>query len=69
MVARNPSEYMAYSTQILKTGLVSNSSNIMDMLKAIQDGNYDMYSQSVLSSKDYKISRKISKSISQYQSK
>ena len=69
MVARNPSEYMAYSTQIIKTGLANNAPNVADMLKAIQEGNYDIYSQSVLSSKDYKISRKISKSISQYQSK
>ena len=69
MVAKNPSEYMAYATQILKTGLVSNSPNVMDMLKAIQDGNYDIYSQSVFSPKDYKVSRKISKRISQYQNK
>ena len=69
MIANSPSEYMAYSTQILKTGLSNNAPSVLEMLKAIQEGNYDTYSQTVMPQKDYRISRSISKNISKYQTK
>jgi len=65
-VANNASEYMAYSAQKLKSGLVNNDPSFADMLTAIKTGNYDTYSQSIMDPKGYKQSRSISKSISQY---
>jgi len=66
MVANNASEYMAYSSQKLKAGLVNNNPSFADMLEAIKTGNYDAYSQSIMKKANYKQSRSISKSISQY---
>ena len=66
-VARNSSEYMALSTQVLKKGLINGSPGVLDMLKAIQEGNYDVYSQGIMPENRYKQSRKLSKQISQYQ--
>ena len=66
MVANNASEYMAYSAQKLKAGLVNNDPSFADMLTAIKTGNYDEYSQSIMKQNNYKQSRNISKSISQY---
>ena len=65
-VANNSSEYMAYSAQKLKAGLVNNDPSFAAMLEAIKTGNYDGYSQSIMDPKGYKQSRNISKSISQY---
>ena len=65
-VANNASEYMAYSAQKLKAGLVNNDPSFAAMLEAIKTGNYDGYSQSIMDPKGYKQSRNISKSISQY---
>ena len=65
-VANNASEYMAYSAQKLKSGLVNNDPSFAAMLEAIKTGNYDTYSQSIMNPKGYKQSRNISKSISQY---
>jgi len=67
MVANNSSQYMAYSTQILKKGLINGSPQVADMLKAIKEGNYDIYSQSIMPEKTYKKSRSLSKTISKYQ--
>tara|TARA_R110001632_G_scaffold5934_2_gene24089 strand:+ start:16272 stop:18293 length:2022 start_codon:yes stop_codon:yes gene_type:complete len=67
MVARNSSEYMAYSTQILKKGLIDKSSSVMDMLEAIKKGNYDAWSQTAMPESLYNNSRRISKSIVKYQ--
>jgi len=66
-VARNSSEYMALSTQVLKKGLIDGNPGVLDMLKAIQEGNYDVYSQGIMPENRYKQSRKLSKQISQYQ--
>jgi hypothetical protein len=66
MVANNASEYMAYSAQKLKSGLVNNDPSFAAMLEAIKTGNYDTYSESIMDPKGYKQSRNISKSISQY---
>ena len=66
-IANNPSEYMALSAQTLKKGLVDGRPEILEMLKAIQEGNYDVYSQTIMPEKIYKQSRKLSKIISQYQ--
>ena len=65
-VANNASEYMAYSAQKLKAGLVNNDPSFSAMLEAIKTGNYDSYSQSIMKQNNYKQSRNISKSISQY---
>ena len=65
-VANNSSEYMAYSAQKLKAGLVNNDPSFEAMLEAIKTGNYDSYSQSIMKGNNYKQSRNISKSISQY---
>ena len=65
--ARNSSEYMALSTQVLKKGLINQSPGVLDMLKAIQEGTYDVYSQSIMPENTYNKSRKLSKQISQYQ--
>ena len=65
-IANNASEYMAYQAQKLKAGLVNNDPSFADMLTAIKTGNYDEYSQSIMKLKNYKQSRNISKSISQY---
>jgi hypothetical protein len=65
-VANNSSEYMAYSAKKLKSGLI-NDPNFSEMLNAIQEGNYDAYSQSTMSDKMRKQSRIISKGISKYQ--
>ncbi len=66
-VARNSSEYMALSTQVLKKGLINKSPGVLDMLKAIQEGKYDVYSQSIMPESRHKKSRKLSKQLSQYQ--
>jgi len=65
-IANNPSEYMALSTRKLKSGLI-NDPNFSEMLNAIQEGNYDAYSQSTMSDLMRKQSRIISKGISKYQ--
>ena len=65
-IANNPSEYMALSTRKLKSGLI-NDPNFSEMLNAIQEGNYDAYSQSTMSDLMRKQSRTISKGISKYQ--
>tara|TARA_R100000655_G_scaffold77245_4_gene116324 strand:- start:8492 stop:10540 length:2049 start_codon:yes stop_codon:yes gene_type:complete len=66
MVANNASEYMAYSAQKLKAGLVNNDPNFTAMLEAIKTGKYDAYSESIMTPVGYKQSRSISKSITQY---
>ena len=65
-VANNPSEYMAYSARRLKSGLI-NDPNFAEMLNSIQEGNYNVYSQSTMNNTMYKQSKRISKLISKYQ--
>jgi hypothetical protein len=57
---------MAYTTKNLKKQLVSGSPQVAEMFKAIKEGNYDMYSQSIMPKKTYGQSRRLSKSISKY---
>lgn len=65
-MARNSSEYMALSTQVLKKGLINKSPAVLDMLKALQEGTYDAYSQNIMPENTYNKSRKLSKQILQY---
>ena len=61
-VANNSSEYMAYSTQKLKAGLI-NDPTYFEMLKAIQEGNYDAYRIKTMDGKLYNKSKQLSKDI------
>ena len=62
MVANNSSQYMAYSTQKLKAGLV-NDPTFFEMLKSIQEGNYDAYRIKTMDGKLYKKSKELSRNI------
>jgi cytochrome c551/c552 len=57
---------MAYATKNLKKQLVSGSPQVAEMFKAIKEGTYDVYSQSIMPKKTYSQSRKLSKTISKY---
>ena len=61
-IANNPSQYMAYSTQILKAGIM-NDSAYFEMLKAINEGNYDAYRIKTMDGSMYRKSKKLSKDI------
>jgi hypothetical protein len=66
IIANNNQQYMAYTTKNLKKQLVSGSPQVAEMYKAIKDGTYDIYSQSIMPKKTYGQSRKLSKTISKY---
>ena len=67
MIAQTPGQYMAYSAKMLQEGLISGNPAYEAMLSAIKTGTYDEYSQKLYDEKSYINSRKITKSIIQYQ--
>jgi len=66
IIANSNQQYMAYATKNLKKQLVSGSPQVAEMFKAIKEGTYDVYSQSIMPKKTYSQSRKLSKTISKY---
>ena len=66
IIANTNQQYMAYTTKNLKKQLVSGSPQVAEMYKAIKEGTYDIYSQSIMPKKTYGQSRKLSKTISKY---
>ena len=64
--AYNPTEYMAYATQRLKTALVTNSPGFEEMLEAIKTGNYNTYRETSMDKKTLNTGTKVAKELSKY---
>ena len=65
-VAYNPSEYMAYKTQHLKTALINGSPGFEAMLEAIKTGNYDAYRETAMDKTSYNLGKRVSRELSKY---
>ena len=64
--AYNPTEYMAYATQRLKTALVTNSPGFEEMLEAIKTGNYNSYRETSMDKKTLNTGTRVAKELSKY---
>tara|TARA_R110002051_G_scaffold203109_1_gene269540 strand:+ start:2170 stop:4191 length:2022 start_codon:yes stop_codon:yes gene_type:complete len=67
MVAETPGQYMAYSTKILKNGLITGNPAFEGMLKAIKTGEYDVYSQTQINKQNHTSGRRLAKQIIKHQ--
>ena len=65
-VAYNPSEYMAYKTQHLKTALINGSPGFEAMLEAIKTGDYDAYRETSMDKKSRTTGKKVARELSKY---
>jgi len=67
MVAQTPGQYMAYSTKILKNGLITGNPAFEGMLKAIKTGEYDQYSQTQIDKQSHSNGRRLARQIIKHQ--